>query len=197
MEKDIKGFESLYYVTDSGEILNAYKQEVKQYARNGYRDVILQKDGRHYRFSVHRLVADAFCCKPEGCEIVNHINGCKHDNRASNLEWTTSKGNSVHASQTGIFAAANRERLTTDGRLYANLIDRVYQRFTSITAFAAAMGITKSTMSYKLTGKTEWSRTDIIRACEVLDIPLTKVYYYFFSPSSCDNATAETESTIL
>jgi hypothetical protein len=54
------------------------------------------------RFYVHRLVAEAFCEKREGCNIVNHLNGIKSDNRAINLEWTTYDGNNKHAFESGI-----------------------------------------------------------------------------------------------
>lgn len=58
-------------------------------------------NGMRYYF-IHRLVADAFCEKKEGCNIVNHLDGNKHNNYPSNLEWTTSTGNNRHAFATGL-----------------------------------------------------------------------------------------------
>jgi hypothetical protein len=52
------------------------------------------------RYMVHRLVACAFVEDPEDDEkndVVNHIDGNKFNNRASNLEWTTASKNAVHS----------------------------------------------------------------------------------------------------
>lgn len=73
---------------------------------NGYIRVIIEK--RCY--NVHRLVASAFIERPEGRDVVNHINGVKTDNRVENLEWTTTTGNGIHAHRTGL------NRLSEDGR---------------------------------------------------------------------------------
>lgn len=47
-------------------------------------------------YSVHRLVARAFCDGWFEGAVVNHKNGVRDDNRAVNLEWTTASQNIRH-----------------------------------------------------------------------------------------------------
>jgi hypothetical protein len=53
-------------------------------------------------YLLHRLIAEAFCAKREGCPVVNHKDGDKKNNRASNLEWVSQQENMQHARQTGL-----------------------------------------------------------------------------------------------
>lgn len=41
----------------------------------------------------HRLVALAFCERPEGCDVVDHLDEVKSNNHALNLEWVTDAEN--------------------------------------------------------------------------------------------------------
>ena len=52
---------------------------------------------RHKRRYVHHLVAEAFVVGREPGREVNHFNGNKQDNSASNLEWVTRSQNNKHA----------------------------------------------------------------------------------------------------
>lgn len=63
----------------------------------GYACVNLWREGEYTQQQVHRLVASAFIPNPEGKPHVNHINGNKLSNEATNLEWVTPKGNTAHA----------------------------------------------------------------------------------------------------
>lgn len=53
--------------------------------------------GRHKKFLVHRIVAEAFIPNPNNYPHVNHINSTTTDNRAQNLEWVTVSMNTKHA----------------------------------------------------------------------------------------------------
>ncbi len=73
---------------------------------NGYLRVCIEK--RWYY--VHRLVATAFLAPVEGKDLVNHLNGCKNDNRADNLEWATASENGLHAYATGLNVQTEERR---------------------------------------------------------------------------------------
>lgn len=82
----------------------------------GYWQVCLYRDGKGHWVLVHRLVAEAFCPKPEGCNIANHWDSNKDRNEADNLEWTTPKGNVRHAIDHG--RRVGRAVQSSSGRYY-------------------------------------------------------------------------------
>ena len=117
--KQIKDFEGLYEVSNTGVI-----RSVDRYVRNTskskrfvkgnikpqnirsttceYLHVNLWKDNKGTTFSVHRLMAKTFIPNEENKPMVNHIDGNKLNNNASNLEWVTCSENHKHAFKTGL-----------------------------------------------------------------------------------------------
>ena len=68
---------------------------------NGYLGVNLCKNGSEKCFRIHRLVAREFLGEcPPGKEV-NHIQGDKHNNRLSNLEYLTKSENVRHSYKLG------------------------------------------------------------------------------------------------
>lgn len=82
---------------------HTYKGRIlkKRSGARGYERVHLSSGSESKWFSIHRLVALAFVEKPEGCDIVNHIDNNPNNNIATNLEWTTYKGNMQWAAGQG------------------------------------------------------------------------------------------------
>lgn len=114
---DVKGFESGYQISNLGKIKS--KSRIVDYGwkkalrkekilktricpKQGYEYTILSINGVRKTVKIHRLVADAFIINKFNKPSVNHINGIKKDNRASNLEWVTSYENTIHAFKTGL-----------------------------------------------------------------------------------------------
>ena len=92
-----------YEVSDMGRVRKIGWRVLKNtLGVHGYEVVGLFCDGRRRQFRVHRLIAAAFIDNPKGKPQVNHKNGDKADNRASNLEWVTPSENSSHAFRVGL-----------------------------------------------------------------------------------------------
>lgn len=65
--------------------------------KNGYRRVTLCARGGTKRFLLHRLVASVFIANDENLPCVNHLDGDKSNNAASNLEWCSYSNNEQHS----------------------------------------------------------------------------------------------------
>lgn len=64
---------------------------------------------------------------------------------------------------------------------YAKLRGRIREKFGTQAAFAKAMDMHPATLSAKLSGKKDWTKQEIERACALLGIPITEVPAYFFA----------------
>lgn len=70
--------------------------------RDGYKTVNLSYKRERQTFAIHRLVALAFCNNPHNHAEVNHKDGNKLNNNASNLEWVSHSENIQHSIRTGL-----------------------------------------------------------------------------------------------
>lgn len=115
------GFNNLYRINEKGEVWTRIKTRrhiiVKDgwffkkpcfkrsdYTGAGYLCVTLKNStGKYIRKGIHQLVAENFIPKIPGKSIVNHIDGNRENNHASNLEWATAKENTENAQARGAF----------------------------------------------------------------------------------------------
>lgn len=107
--RDIDGYDGRYMVSNLGKIMSLnfngthkHKELLGRKTRGGYRQVVLYTNGKRKAFYIHVLVAKTFIPNPNNLPEVNHKDGNKENNTVNNLEWVTSKENSLHAVKTGL-----------------------------------------------------------------------------------------------
>lgn len=105
------------FVTEDGVVLRYGVREISQsVSTHGYAKVYTGKPHNRMVF-VHRLVALAWCDGyTEGLQV-NHRDGNKLNNHASNLEWVTASGNNTHAHAAGLRGDAGRGERNPMARL--------------------------------------------------------------------------------
>lgn len=122
--RDIAGYEGQYQVSNLGNVRTLSDRHGNQRLikpgkdSKGYLRIGLVKNGQRKTFSVHRLVAQAFIPNPLNLPEVNHVKGIKDDNRASELEWTTSSENMTHAFKTGLCSRTGLKNNKADKTCY-------------------------------------------------------------------------------
>jgi hypothetical protein len=168
--KDVVGYEGYYEVSDMGSVRRKGKSKnlYKYIHRDGYEKVSLSVNCNLKSFTVHRLVASAFIDNPKQKEQVNHINGIKTDNKASNLEWATRSENSIHAIKTGLWDYSSR---TGMGNFSSKIDDfsandirtNCVKGGLSRKHFAEKYGVSVSLIGYIVTGK-RWRERQIATA---------------------------------
>lgn len=107
--KTIKGW-SNFLVSDDGVVKSIDRYEdfrggkrfrpgriIKTRVLRKYECVSIKQNKLSKTFFMHRLVAEMFIKRGYGKNIVNHKDGNRLNNHASNLEWCTQKENIKHA----------------------------------------------------------------------------------------------------
>lgn len=66
---------------------------------------------------------------------------------------------------------------------YQKLKGKIKEVYNTQEAFGVAMEMSKSAISGRINGLVEWKTPEVVKACEVLNIPLSEAHLYFFTPN--------------
>ena len=108
--KDIVNYETLYQVSNYGNIKSYHKNHIDKQpiilkpilSTSGYYKITLHKNNKSKTHYIHRIVAEAFIPNPHHLPQVNHIDGIKTHNNITNLEWVSEQDNTLHAINMGL-----------------------------------------------------------------------------------------------
>ncbi len=99
--KDIKEFEGYYQISNKGR-LKSFKLSKKGIVlkqtnkKKGYFSVVLNANKKTKYTRIHRLVAEYFLSNPNNKPQVHHKDHNKQNNNVENLEWVTSRENTMY-----------------------------------------------------------------------------------------------------
>jgi len=120
-----------------GNVINNNTNKIMRPAINkgGYYEIPTKnKNGSRRKLLIHREVAKLFCDNKNNLPIVNHIDGNKLNNHASNLEWCTIQENTIHAYDIGLNSLAVKVKLI-------DLKTNITKNYRSMQALGYSIGI--------------------------------------------------------
>lgn len=155
------GISTNYEVNRNGVVRNIETGHILKYelSNTGYNRVIISICGSHKKISLHRLLAILFIPIPE--EYLNngytqmslepnHIDGNRLNCAISNLEWTTPRGNTIHAFENGLANISMGEqshlaKITEEtARKICDLLSKGY----SIKSISKGLKVSRSLVSH-------------------------------------------------
>ena len=104
MFKTINVFDGRFKVNECGVVFNSVERTYIRHhigKNNGYAYVDLYYKGKKKRFTVHRLVATAFCDNPMNLPVVMHLDSNRTNNLYTNLKWGSYRENNIQAIREG------------------------------------------------------------------------------------------------
>ncbi len=63
---------------------------------------------------------------------------------------------------------------------YSKLCGRIVEKCKTQSVFSEKMGKSEHTISLKLNNKVQWTQGEILKASDILDIPVNEISSYFF-----------------
>ena len=139
---------------------------------------------------IHRIVAIEFVHKQLGSDCVNHKDGNKLNNKASNLEWTTQRENVIHSIANNLINPRTRsvKQFTKTGQFV--------NEFKSTTLACKSIGLSRSSIEKACNGLNPtaggfiWKFNEPNAQCDLTDSKCINGFLrYKITPSGCVYST--------
>lgn len=140
--KDIKGYEGLYQISNTGEIYSCRSKKILKQTvdKKGYKRICLYLNGNIKNFQVHRLIAIAFIPNPNNYPIINHKDENPLNNEVDNLEWCTYKYNNNYMNR--------NKKLSKSLKGKSTLGEKAYRKVICITTLKIFNSIKEASLFY-------------------------------------------------
>ena len=162
----IEGFNGLYEVSSEGRVRSLFDNRrnarifpkiLKPGLVHGYHQYVLMKHGKRHNLKAHAAVLRAFVGpRPEHMEA-RHLNGCRTDNRVSNLLWGTQKENALDRVQHGSCAGERNARAKLTEQAVAAIRLRYAASDVTHKQLAAEYGVARCVISFAI-ARTTWPK---------------------------------------
>lgn len=160
--KPVIGYEDLFRVSSLGRVMRILTRYGNPQSKilsgfvctTGYPAIEVQTVPRHIRKYIHSLVMESFVGpRPDGFQV-NHIDGCKTNNRLPNLEYVTCQQNLEHAARLGLSTNSGSFKLDA---VKVRALRRRYQEIGHCETVAAEFGIDESNV-FRIVTRQHWKR---------------------------------------
>ena len=136
------------YVTESGVVFFTEKKD----ATKALKKAVLFNNNKGYVMCsyglVHRLVGKLYIPNPHNLPEINHKDGVKENNHFSNLEWSSSKSNTIHSYENNLTSGQY-----LDDDLVIELVNKYNTGKYSMQALATEYGVCRLSVIKYVSGK--------------------------------------------
>ena len=142
----VPSYEGTYSVSSHGRVRRDGIILKTNFPSARYALVQLSKNGKVKTAQVHRLVAAAFVPRVEGRNQINHIDGDRTNNHATNLEWVTQTENMRHAVRIGLVKSGRAAHLATISEATIHTARKMLRGGKSQRTVASSLGISQKSV---------------------------------------------------
>lgn len=149
----IDGIQTEYMISDMADLASLRMCRMMKPAKNasGYWETVIRVGDKKVNVSIHRLVAQAHIPNPDNLPEVNHKNGDKDKNWASNLEWMSHADNVIHSIETGLRDNYLPEKRYTKGEIHK--VCQMLEKGKSVSTISKKTGVSKQVIRSIRRGK--------------------------------------------